>query len=413
MVVHFLRGNSELSMDDLAGLGKATEKFFGLIESAIGTLYRPRAIRKEGEASADAEAYKIVAIANANAKADIVKFESQQDLERRAIDRLRQQELTKQTNIESIVEEAAKEIGTSDVNEAADKDWLNYFFDACSGVSNREVQQFWARVLARQVVSDRGLSRKLIDCLRWIDRGLANEFVALAPRIFYFHGFFSDEVGLTKDEIRYFGFPFRSEALEEVGLLRENLSKTFDFAFQSLSIDCVELSDRALEGRHFYDFSTAGRELAETVCDPIIQFRKKLSVLRPDPVSQVGRWLGHGPYLDADSRLDSIIFRADERAKLAASHITKFLIQIAAKVVIRKALLTKDKLVSSRPIMTITKKTPTSLSIKRESSGPYVQELHPTERKFLDRLERLIEANRDMICNEASVEASRFEIARS
>jgi hypothetical protein len=89
-------------MDDLAGFGKAAEKFLALLESSVGALYRPRAIRREGKAAADTEAYKLVALANAEVKASIVKADGQYDLEQRALNRIRQQELTKQTNIESI-----------------------------------------------------------------------------------------------------------------------------------------------------------------------------------------------------------------------------------------------------------------------------------------------------------------------
>jgi hypothetical protein len=137
-------------MDDLAGLGKAAEKFFALLEASVGTLYRPKSIRKEGEAAAEVEAYKVVALAKANAKADLIRLDAQQDLERRAINRLRQQELVKQTNIEAIAEAALDEVGASEINESADKDWLNYFFDGCASVSDSDVQKLWAKVLARQ-----------------------------------------------------------------------------------------------------------------------------------------------------------------------------------------------------------------------------------------------------------------------
>jgi len=385
-------------MDDLAGFGKAAERFFGLIESSVGALYKPRALRKEGAAAADAEAYKLVALANAKAKADLIQFESQQDLEQRAVNRLRQQELTKQSNIEAIVAAAVNDIGDSKVNQSADKDWLNYFFEACAGVSDEDVQKLWAKVLAKQAISDRGLSRKLVDCLRWTDGPLAEQFMQLAPRIFYFQGFFANDVGLRKDQMTSFSSAFRSRALEEVGLLRENLSKTLEFSFQSLRISCVELSDRSLDLRQFFEFSTAGRELARTVCEPIIQFDKKLSRLLPDSIEQVRRNLGHRLYSDEDVKLDSIIFGIDKRTKLAVSHLAQFLIEIPGEVVIRKNIVRKDKIIDARPVFSVVKKTTNKMIIKRETTGPYLNALHRTEKDFLVTLERVLEANREMIC---------------
>jgi hypothetical protein len=99
-------------MEDLAGFGKATEKFFSLIESAVGTLYRPEAIRAEGRAIADAEAYKVVALARAEAEAKGIQTDSQQELAERAVARIRHQELLKQSNIDSIVEITADESET-------------------------------------------------------------------------------------------------------------------------------------------------------------------------------------------------------------------------------------------------------------------------------------------------------------
>lgn len=384
-------------MDDLAGFGKAAERFFALVESSIGTLYRPRAIRTEGKASAEVEAYKVIAIANANAKANIISADNQGELERRAIARLRQQELTKQTNIESIVQSAAERIKDRKINEEADKDWLNYFFDECSNVSNKDVQQLWAKVLARQVTSKRRLSRKLIDCLRWLDSDLAKDFIKLAPRVFYFDGFFAEEIVLEKSEFVSFSFERQARALAEIGLLRENLSKTFQFSFQSLEVECSELSDRPLDLREFFEFTSAGRELALTVCEPIIRFERKLQ--RNKELRVNSSHYSGDPYTSEKSKIDSVLFGVDKRSELAASHIANFLVEIAASVVIRKSVLLKGNLFSSRPIMTITKNTPSRLVVKRESKGAYVRQLHDSERRFLDTIELIIETNRRTICN--------------
>ena len=57
---------SLLSIDDLSGLGGVAKKAIGAIEKAVGRSYRPRAIRKEAAAEADAKRYLAKGEADAN-----------------------------------------------------------------------------------------------------------------------------------------------------------------------------------------------------------------------------------------------------------------------------------------------------------------------------------------------------------
>jgi hypothetical protein len=292
-----------------------------LLESSVGALYRPRAIRREGKAAADTEAYKLVALANAEVKASVVKADGQYELEQRAINRIRQQELTKQTNIESIVELAAEQIKDSEVNGDTDKDWLSYFFENCGSVSNQEVQALWAKVLARGVTTKGHLSRKLIDCLRWLDHSLALSFLDFAPRVHYFEGFFAEKISHTNGRRLSFQHIYEVKMLEEIGLLRENLSKSFEFNFQSLRITCLELSDRSLVFRGFLEFTRAGEELAQIVCPTIVAYNRAIKIAQPDPVKQIAHRFGE-KYTDQQSKLDSILVEPEKRIQLAASSRT-------------------------------------------------------------------------------------------
>jgi hypothetical protein len=401
-------------MDDLAGLGKAAEKFFALIESSVGTLYRPRAIREEGKAAAETEAYKVLALANAEVKAAAIKADGQYELEQRAISRIRQQELVKQSNIESIIALAAKETKDSDVNLDADKDWLHYFFENCGSISDKEVQAIWAKVLASGATAEKGPSRKVIDCLRWLNHDLARRFLKFAPRVFYFGGFFADLIEHTNGRSLSWQSAYNAEMLEEIGLLRQNLSKSFEFEFQSLRIRCVELSDRSLQYRKFFEFSGAGRELAAIVCPDIAEYQATQEKIQPDPVKQIAYRFGDR-YTDRQSKLDSTLFEVNKRIQLAAIHVVSFLVEIAASVTIEKTINTKVRVkvsvpegakrevkefntTLSKPVMTIVKKTPKTISMRKYLNGEHGAQLHSSERKFLETLEQYIEQNRKMIC---------------
>jgi Protein of unknown function (DUF2806) len=138
-------------VEDLAGLGRAVEKFLGLVQSSVGTLYRPRAIRHEGQAKADIEAYKVVTVAKATVEARRISLEADQELAARAVVRLRHEELTKQENLESIINLTIPRIENSTIDDEVDKDWLFGFFESCASVSNTDIQDLWSKVLVEKV----------------------------------------------------------------------------------------------------------------------------------------------------------------------------------------------------------------------------------------------------------------------
>ena len=104
-----------LEIKDLAGLSQPITKLIEVVSSAIGTGYRPRAIRNE----ADAKAYEILALSRAEAEADRercdIKLRSalarpeeitreNPEIAARAKQRLLMREIEGQQNIEAIAE---------------------------------------------------------------------------------------------------------------------------------------------------------------------------------------------------------------------------------------------------------------------------------------------------------------------
>jgi len=385
------------AMEDLGGFGRAAEKFLALIESSIGTLYKPRSIRNEGRAQADADSYKIVTLARADKTAKLIHADVEQELAERAVARLCHQEMLKQSNIESIVDKAAEEIGDADIGDEVDQDWMHFFFESCATVSNEKVQGLWSKVLARKVTSRRELSRKMIDCLRWLDGTLADQFIELAPRLYLFDGFFAQDVELGKDKIlKSISFPFNGGRLEEIGLVKENLGKMFEFKFGSLRIYCQELSDRNLRHRRFFELTDTGRQLARIVCPPIVEHDRARAGEGESSVAD--RWV---LYSDAHNKADSILVPTRIREKMVIGQLIDFLIENRAMVMIEKNYVRrvlKNSNLSSDIILTI-KVAGKNVVFKESRPAKMKMILHSIEEKLMVQFLECVKANESLIIN--------------
>ena len=168
-------------VSDLGGLGQIGTALINAFQNAVGTLYRPTAIRHEGAAESDVEAYKIVKLAEAHRQAqlisggaelaDISSGQEKDGLRERAGARLVRTETIRQSNLERIARESlefAKEFedaGSS--SRPIDDDWMSAFIGYAQNVSEQDIRRLWAQILASQAVKDRPkISRATLDALR-------------------------------------------------------------------------------------------------------------------------------------------------------------------------------------------------------------------------------------------------------
>ena len=118
--------------------GKPIEKLIEVISQGIGTIYKPRAIRKEAEA----EAYKIEIIERAKAKSAVegkmIDLELYENIQQRLI----YQESIKQINIDNITQIAANQLlhETEISDEKVERDWTTRFFKIAEDISDEEMQ---------------------------------------------------------------------------------------------------------------------------------------------------------------------------------------------------------------------------------------------------------------------------------
>lgn len=154
----------------IAKLGDLTKPATVLIEKisdAVGGIFKP---------------YQIVRVAKAEAEASRIQAESQiqvTDLHRRAMHRFLEEEAKKQSNIESITQDALPLLEDKSAPEAVADDWITNFFDKSRIVSDKEMQGLWSRVLAGEANAPGAFAKRTVNLLADLDKEDAILFMKL------------------------------------------------------------------------------------------------------------------------------------------------------------------------------------------------------------------------------------------
>lgn len=168
---------------------KAVEKLIDVVSKGIGTLYRPRQIRRE----ADAQAYAIKVLGKAKADVDSETRMMEVEAEERISRRIAARECRRQENIDDVVEMAAKNLAveaTSVSEKPVDVDWAARFFNIVQDVSREEMKVFWAKILAKEIERPTTFSLRTLEVLRNITAEEAATFEKIAQFVFDHNGFF-------------------------------------------------------------------------------------------------------------------------------------------------------------------------------------------------------------------------------
>jgi hypothetical protein len=158
--------------------GKPLEKLIDVISKAVGTFYKPTAIKRE----ADAEAYKIEVIERAKSKAYAEGKEIEANTIERIEERLLHKAIKNQQNIDNVTMIAASQLSQeSNVSdEPVDEDWSTRFFSIVEDVSNEEMQNLWGKILAGEVKQPNSYSLRTLDLVRNLSKGEAETFSRVA-----------------------------------------------------------------------------------------------------------------------------------------------------------------------------------------------------------------------------------------
>lgn len=87
-------------------------------------------------------------------------------IEERAIKRERISHLRQQQNIEHIIQKAVQYCSDSEVTDRVDQDWFTRFIGFAEDVSNKTMQDLWAKILAREVSSPGCFSYKSLKAFK-------------------------------------------------------------------------------------------------------------------------------------------------------------------------------------------------------------------------------------------------------
>ena len=137
-------------------------------------------VRAEGQA----DALRIISVAQAEARNTLLDeataVTGQLDINETISQRIRFQEEKRHSNIKSVVEEAAQEIGDMEVpDHEPDHDWTARFFNEVQDVSSDDMRTLWSKILAGEVEKPGSTSARTLTILKNLDRKSARLFNTL------------------------------------------------------------------------------------------------------------------------------------------------------------------------------------------------------------------------------------------
>ncbi len=156
--------DESVSIVNLGNLSKPIDTLIKKVFGAAGSIFEP---------------YQITRVAKAEAKADLIKAESEiqiTDLHRRAMHRFVEEEAKRQSNIENITLKALPQLDDTGDPSQMDDDWITNFFDKCRIVSDDEMQNLWSRVLSGEANVPGTYSKRTVNFLSDLDKAEAKLF---------------------------------------------------------------------------------------------------------------------------------------------------------------------------------------------------------------------------------------------
>lgn len=222
------------------------------------------------------EPSQIKRIAKAEAKADIIKAKSEiqiDDLRRRALRRVVEEEAQRQQNMEDIAGKAIPRLSEEAAPDSIDDDWIVNFFDKSRIVSDDDMQELWSRVLAGEANRPGSYSRRTVNFLSDLDKTDAELFSRLCrfawfmgyivPLVFDYNDKFYTEFGITFDTLNH---------LESIGFIqfgsltsfvRQKLPQNLTITYygRSLQLTMPNSSENTLVIGHVL-LTKVGQELA-------------------------------------------------------------------------------------------------------------------------------------------------------
>ena len=250
------------------GLAKPVTALVNKVSYALGGpfkgAFRPMQIRRVAEAEADA--IRIRAHADADAA----------EIRLRAANRVLAEEMRNQANIEAVLSQAAPRVTEEAEPEKIEDDWIVNLFDKCRIVSDEQMQDVFARILAGEANNPGTFSRKTINILGDMDKEDADLFTTLCCFVWTVDGASGTLIYGNEPIYSNHGVTIPSlTELESLGLVRRSplgystvdMPRRFRAVYFSEAAE-LTLSDRAQSkfDRGTVVLTTAGLQLGP-ICD--------------------------------------------------------------------------------------------------------------------------------------------------
>ncbi len=212
---------SIINFNGIGKLAKPAEKLIDRVASGIGLLYEPRHIREKAKAETDArmtEAKGMVAVDRLLAQAEI----KNQELGRRALTRLVQEEAKSQQNMEDVLEGATHYLNEDSKPEGIEDDWLRHLFSKCRMVSDKEMKNIWSKILAGEANRPGSFSKRTVEFVSTLSKSEAEAFARLCRCVWVIGGTVVPLVtDLNADIYKKNGIHFGLlAAMDSLGLIR-------------------------------------------------------------------------------------------------------------------------------------------------------------------------------------------------
>ncbi len=256
--------DKSVSLVNFGELSKPADTLIKKVSHAVGGMFAPWQIKRMAKAEAE------VSLIRAKSEIEIT------DLHRRAMHRFVEEEANRQENMETITEKALSQLKEGSDPSRMEDDWVTNFFDKSRIISDSDMQDLWASVLAGEANSPGTYSKRTVNFLGDLDKTDAELFQALCS----FGWFVPDLQALIFDAKASIyndkGINFMTLThLDSIGLIRFDslsgferleLPKTFSLMYygELLNFTMGLEKDNKLPIGHVL-LTQVGRELA-TVC---------------------------------------------------------------------------------------------------------------------------------------------------
>ncbi|MFW8602452.1 DUF2806 domain-containing protein [Desulfobacterota bacterium M19] len=257
--------DKSISLVNLGKLSKPADTLIQKVSAAVGGIFAPWQIKR---------------IAKAEAEANLIKVKSEievTDLHRRAMHRFVEEEAKRQENMESITEKALPLLEENSDPDKMEDDWVTNFYDKSRIVSDDEMQNIWASILAGESNSPGTYSKRTVNFLGDLDKRDAELFVNICSFGWFVGSFtpliFDVKAPIYNDKGINFGTLSHLDSIGLVqfnnisGFLRTNLPKSFSVSYcgEPLQLTMEKEQDNQLSiGKVL--LTQVGQELA-TVCN--------------------------------------------------------------------------------------------------------------------------------------------------